>query len=137
MQSQHCQMRVRQAMNLIPDTAINSLEPGSLTISVEHDSTLNEALAAIEKAGYSLGQVEVISTSEHVDETFEFKTDINCGHCLSKVSEVLNSAEGICHWDVKTQNEDHILSVHSKGITRQEIIHSVKNAGFNIESINV
>ena len=50
-----------------------------------------------------------------------------------KSNALLNDADGICHWDVDTTNKEKILSVHSEGITEEEVIQKVKEAGFKIE----
>ena len=52
---------------------------------------------------------------------------------MEKVTPFLNDANGICHWDVDTANKDKILSVHSEGITEEEVIQKVQDAGFKIE----
>lgn len=70
------------------------------------------------------------------NKTLQFKTNINCGGCVAKVTPFLNDAEGLCHWDVDTVNPNKILSVHSDGISEQEIIQKVQEAGFKIELIN-
>lgn len=70
------------------------------------------------------------------NKTLQFKTNINCGGCVDKVTPFLNEAEGVCHWEVDTTNKDKILSVHTKGITEQEVMQKVKEAGFKIESLN-
>lgn len=70
------------------------------------------------------------------NKTLQFKTNINCGGCVAKVTPFLNEAEGVCHWEVDTTNKDKILSVHTKGITEQEVMQKVKEAGFKIESLN-
>lgn len=67
------------------------------------------------------------------DKTLKFKTNINCSGCVEKVTPFLNDANGICHWDVDTANKDKILSVHSEGITEEEVIQKVQDAGFKIE----
>lgn len=67
------------------------------------------------------------------DKTLKFKTNINCSGCVEKVTPFLNDADGICHWDVDTTNRDKILSVHSEGITEEEVIQKVQDAGFKIE----
>ena len=67
------------------------------------------------------------------DKTLKFKTNINCSGCVEKVTPFLNDANGICHWDVDTTNKEKILSVHSEGITEEEVIQKVKEAGFKIE----
>jgi hypothetical protein len=35
-------------------------------------------------------------------EKLHFKTNINCGGCVAKVTPKLNETEGICHWSVDT-----------------------------------
>lgn len=69
------------------------------------------------------------------DKTLKFKTNINCGGCVAKVTPFLNDADGICHWEVDTTNKDKILSVHSEGITEEEVMKKVKEAGFKIETL--
>ena len=66
---------------------------------------------------------------------FQFKTNINCGGCIASVKPHLDKAEGICHWEVDTTNKDKVLTVKSEGITEQEIIDTVKKAGFTIEPL--
>jgi len=70
------------------------------------------------------------------NKNLQFKTNINCGGCLAKVTPFLNEADGICHWEVDTINKDKILSVHSDGITKEEVIQKVQEAGFKIELLN-
>lgn len=69
------------------------------------------------------------------DKTLKFKTNINCSGCVAKVAPFLDDAQGICHWDMDTAGKDKILSVHSQGITEQEVIRKVQEAGFKIESL--
>jgi copper chaperone len=68
-------------------------------------------------------------------QTFQFKTNINCGGCVAKATPFLNEADGICHWNVDTMNKDKILYVESEGITEAEVIQKVQEAGFNIEPL--
>jgi len=70
------------------------------------------------------------------NKNLQFKTNINCGGCLAKVAPFLNNADGIGHWEVDTSNKDKILSVHSDGITKEEVIQKVQEAGYKIELIN-
>lgn len=65
--------------------------------------------------------------------TLKFKTNINCGGCVAKVSPFLNQAKGIGQWEVDTANKEKILSVRPEGITEKEIIEKVQQAGFTIE----
>lgn len=74
-----------------------------------------------------------------MDNTKElhFKTNINCGGCVTAVTPHLNNTEGIVTWNVETTNTDKILTVKSIGITEQEIIEKVQKAGFKIEPISL
>ena len=69
------------------------------------------------------------------NKIIRFKTNINCGGCVSTVKPHLDNAEGICHWDVDTTNKDKILSVHSEGITEDQVLEIVKKAGYKAESL--
>ena len=70
------------------------------------------------------------------NRNLQFKTNINCGGCVSKVTPFLNDAEGIEHWEVDTTTKDKVLSVDSDGITKEEVIQKVHEAGFKIELLN-
>lgn len=67
------------------------------------------------------------------NKQFQFKTNINCGGCLASVKPHLDNADGICHWEVDTNDKNKVLTVKSEGITEQEIISTVQKAGFKIE----
>ncbi|KEQ31117.1 copper chaperone [Elizabethkingia miricola] len=67
------------------------------------------------------------------NKQFQFKTNINCGGCLASVKPHLDNADGICHWEVDTNDKNKVLTVKSEGITEQEVISTVQKAGFKIE----
>ncbi|MBA5630209.1 heavy-metal-associated domain-containing protein [Moheibacter lacus] len=67
-------------------------------------------------------------------KTFKFKTNINCGGCVSGVTPFLNQLENT-DWKVDTENPDKILTVESESVSEEEIIRMVKKAGFEIEMI--
>ena len=69
------------------------------------------------------------------NKNLQFKTNINCGGCVASVKPHLDNADGICHWEVDTTNKDKVLTVKSEGMTEQEIIETVKKAGFTIEPL--
>lgn len=69
------------------------------------------------------------------NKEFQFKTTLNCGGCVSKVKSDLDSSAGISEWNVDTDNPDKILTVSSKGITKDEVIAIVKSKGFKAEPI--
>jgi len=71
------------------------------------------------------------------NKELKFKTTLNCGGCVSKVQADLDNAEGICHWNVDTDNADKILTVSSKGITEDEVVAIIKSKGFKAEPLIV
>ncbi|MFA9188748.1 MULTISPECIES: heavy-metal-associated domain-containing protein [Flavobacterium] len=73
---------------------------------------------------------------ENNNQNLQFKTNINCGGCVAKVTPFLNDAEGVCHWEVDTNNKDKVLTVKSEGITQEQVIETVQKAGFKIEPLS-
>lgn len=69
------------------------------------------------------------------NETLKFKTNINCGGCIAAVKPHLDNEKGISSWEVDTTSKDKILTVHSNGVTEQQVIQNVKNAGYKIEPL--
>ena len=65
----------------------------------------------------------------------KFKTNINCGGCVAKVTPFLNGLNGIASWNVDTLNPDKILTVESAGISTAEVITTLGKIGFKAESI--
>lgn len=72
---------------------------------------------------------------EKTTENFVFKTNIKCGGCVATVKPYLDQAEGIGHWEVDLQSNDRLLTVHSEGISEEEVIRTVKEAGYSIEPV--
>lgn len=68
-------------------------------------------------------------------EIVQFKTNINCGGCIAKVTPFLNQEKGVKEWKVDTVNPDKILTVEKEGVSEDEIIATVKKAGFSIEPL--
>lgn len=69
------------------------------------------------------------------NNNLQFRTNINCGGCVASVKPHLDNASGISQWEVDTTNKNKVLTVKSQGITQQEIIDTVKKAGFVIEPL--
>lgn len=65
----------------------------------------------------------------------QFKTNINCGGCIEKITPFFEKQKGITQWEVDTKDKNKILTVQSSGITENEIIQTVKEAGFTIEKL--
>lgn len=69
-------------------------------------------------------------------ETIKFKTNINCGGCLAKVTPFLNNEEGIEKWEVDINNPEKTLTVEVCEIGADKVIEAVEKAGFKIEEKN-
>lgn len=66
----------------------------------------------------------------------QFKTNLNCSGCVAKVKADLDSADGICDWNVDTENSNKVLTVQSNGnISEKEVIDIIKKKGFKAESL--
>lgn len=61
-----------------------------------------------------------------------FKTNINCGNCIKKVSSFLNDIKGIS-WEVDINTPEKLLFVEGEEINPDQIIEAVEEAGFEIE----
>ena len=69
-------------------------------------------------------------------KALQFKTNINCGGYIANVKPYLDAAEGISNWEVDTTQKEKILTVHSSGITADQVIAQVQKAGYKIETIS-
>lgn len=69
-----------------------------------------------------------------MEKQMQFKTTINCGGCVAKVTPLLNGTEGIEAWSVDTINPDKVLTV-TTSLPEETVIETVKKAGFKIEPI--
>ena len=66
---------------------------------------------------------------------YQFKTNINCGGCVAKVTPYLNENNAIQQWSVDTQNPPKILTVQTESLSEDTVINIVKGAGFKAEPI--
>jgi len=69
------------------------------------------------------------------NKKLQFKTNLNCVSCVSKVKTDLDNANGLTEWNVDITNDDKILTVDSNGITEDEVISIIKSKGFKAEPI--
>jgi copper chaperone len=60
----------------------------------------------------------------------QFKTNIQCSNCLSKVSPKLNEQTGIHAWQVDLQDPDRTLTVDTDVLNAEDIQKAVLKAGF-------
>lgn len=61
-----------------------------------------------------------------------FKTNINCGSCIKKVTPTLNSLDNIDEWKVDTNHADKLLEVTIDDENIEGIIKAIQEIGFNI-----
>jgi copper chaperone len=66
-------------------------------------------------------------------KTLKFKTNINCGGCLAKVSPFLNAEQTIKKWEVNTSVPEKVLTVEIDDSNPEKVINAVQKAGYKIE----
>lgn len=66
---------------------------------------------------------------------FQFKTNLNCSNCVSKVQNELDNAPSIQEWSVDTDNPEKILTVTADENAQETIETIVKSKGFLIKII--
>lgn len=66
---------------------------------------------------------------------YQFKTNINCGGCVAKVTPALNSHEAIKEWKVDTANPSKVLTIQTEELKEDDIIALVQQAGFKAEKL--
>ncbi|WP_017732697.1 heavy-metal-associated domain-containing protein [Nafulsella turpanensis] len=62
--------------------------------------------------------------------TYKFKTNINCGNCVAKVTPELNELQGLDEWKVDTSDKDKTLTASGKDLDQDQVMQAVKRAGF-------
>ncbi|HEX2934253.1 MAG TPA: cation transporter [Bacteroidales bacterium] len=69
-------------------------------------------------------------------KTLKFKTNINCGGCIAKVTPSLNQVKGIKKWEVDIANPQKVLTVETEEqINEADVIKTLKEVGYNAEVI--
>lgn len=63
--------------------------------------------------------------------TLKFKTNINCRHCIAKVTPFLNDLKSVEKWEVDLENAEKILTVSGENITSEMIQNVLTKAGYN------
>jgi copper chaperone len=66
-------------------------------------------------------------------KTLKFKTNINCSACVAKAKPFLDALQHVQSWEVDTANPEKILTVKGDGIKAEQVVESVKKAGYRIE----
>lgn len=76
-------------------------------------------------------------TGKQADDSnaWRFRTSIMCNGCIAKITPVLDGAQGIASWKVNLDTPDRVLTVVPDGITEEQLVALVREAGFTIERI--
>lgn len=68
-------------------------------------------------------------------ETLKFKTNIKCTGCIAKATPAFNEEKGIEKWEVDIYTPAKVLTVKTENLTPEQVIETVKKAGFEAEQI--
>lgn len=66
---------------------------------------------------------------------YQFKTNINCGGCVAKVTPSLNENPDIKEWKVDTTNPKKVLTVKTDNLQEEDVKGIVAKAGFKADSL--
>jgi copper chaperone len=66
---------------------------------------------------------------------YQFKTNINCGGCVTAVTRHLNENKEIVSWNVDTANPDKVLTVQTEKLDASQVKQLVEEAGFNAQPL--
>ena len=69
-------------------------------------------------------------------KTLKFKTNVNCGGCISNVTPYLTSIKEITKWSVDTEHPSKILTVETDATTPAQIINALSAAGYKAELVD-
>lgn len=67
---------------------------------------------------------------------YTFKTTINCGGCVAKVTPHLDANQNIKNWEVDINNPDKPLTVEAENMNESEVAELIEKLGFRAEPLN-
>jgi copper chaperone len=68
-------------------------------------------------------------------KTIRFKTNLKCGGCVKAITPGLESLNIIDTWSVDLENPDRILEIKTPEDVSEQVIESVKKAGYQISRL--
>jgi copper chaperone len=68
-------------------------------------------------------------------ETLRFKTSLKCGGCIKAITPGLESLNSIDKWSVDLESPDKVLEVEASEDISDQVIESVKKAGYVISQL--
>lgn len=64
--------------------------------------------------------------------TRRFRTNINCGSCVARVSPFLNKEPSISRWAVDTGKAEKVLTVEGENFTAETVRSAIERAGYRV-----
>jgi copper chaperone CopZ len=64
-----------------------------------------------------------------------FKTNINCGSCIAKVTDTLNELVGEDNWEVDTTTPIKLLTIDNEAISASTISEALGKIGYSAIAI--
>lgn len=68
-------------------------------------------------------------------KTIRFKTNLKCGGCIKAITPGLESLNIIDSWSVELENPDRVLEIKAPEDVSEQVIESVKKAGYQISRL--
>lgn len=68
-------------------------------------------------------------------QTFRFKTSLKCSGCVRAITPGLENLNLIEHWSVDLEQPDKILEVEANSDISEQVMESVKKAGYQISRL--
>jgi copper chaperone len=93
-------------------------------------SNSNNSKFTFEVADNHINNLILTSYTPFPMKKLSFKTNIQCGNCLSKVSPKLNEQADINSWSVDLQDPNRTLTVETETLDAEDIRKAVLKAGF-------
>ncbi|MFZ3140178.1 heavy metal translocating P-type ATPase [Polaromonas sp.] len=130
-----CVARVEKAL-----TATPGVEEASVNFATEQASvragpqvSLNTLKAAVEKAGYAVGNTSGSAVGE---QTLRLKIgDMTCASCVARVEKALKQVPGVLSAEVNLALETAEVTVADGAATLPQLIAAVDKAGYRAEAI--
>lgn len=66
---------------------------------------------------------------------YQFKTTINCGGCVARVTPHLNANASIKNWDVDINDPQKTLTVETENMEETDIKKIIEKLGFKADPI--
>lgn len=69
-------------------------------------------------------------------EKHTYKTSLKCNGCINTIKPGIEQIQGIQEWKVDLESADKILEISSEVDVTDQVLESVKKAGFQISRLS-